>query len=59
MTPTFNIFTLSIKFDCLFLVSFQSFHVVVSFIFDKLAPFPPEYMFQKMFQITILIHFSA
>ena len=49
MTPTFSNFTLAIKFDCLFLVIFQSFHVVVSFIFDKLAPSPPEYMFQKMF----------
>ena len=49
MTPTFSIFTLAIKFDCLFLVIFQSFHVDVSLIFDKLAPSPPEYMFQKMF----------
>ena len=49
MTPTFSNFTLAIKFDCLFLVIFQSFHVVVSFIFDKLAASHPEYMFQKMF----------
>ena len=47
MTPMFSIFTLAIKFDCLFLAIFQSFHLFVSFIFDKLAP--PEYMFQKLF----------
>ena len=40
MTPMFSIFTLAIKFDCLFLVIFQSFHVVVTFIFEKLAPSP-------------------
>ena len=52
MKPMFNIFTLAIKFDCLFLTIFQSFHLFVSFFFfDKLAP--PEYMFQKMFEITI------
>ena len=44
----FSIFTLVIKFDCVFLAIFQSFHVFVSFIFDKLAPPPLEYMFQKM-----------
>ena len=33
----FSSFTLGIKFDCLFLASFQSFHWFVSFIFDKLA----------------------
>ena len=43
----FSIFTLAIKFQCLFLTIFQSFHLFVSFIFDKLAP--PEHMFQKMF----------
>ena len=43
----FGIFTLAIKFDCLFLGIFQSFHWFVTFIFDKLAPLP-EYMFQKM-----------
>ena len=48
-TPMFSVFTLAIKFDCLFLVIFQSFHVFVSFVFDKLAPSAPEYMFQKMF----------
>ena len=34
----FNIFTLAIKFDCLFLAGFQSIYWFVSFIFDKLAP---------------------
>ena len=38
MTPMFSIFTLAIKFDCLFLAIFQSFHLFVSCIFDKLAP---------------------
>ena len=45
MTPMFSIFTLAIKFDCLVLAIFQSFHLIVIF------PPPPEYMFQKMFQI--------
>ena len=45
MIPMFSRFTLAIKFDCLFLVIFQSFQVFVSFIFDKLAPSPPEYLF--------------
>ena len=47
MTSMFSIFTLAIKFDCLFSGIFQSFHLFVGFIFDKLAP--PEHMFQKMF----------
>ena len=41
MTPMFSIFTLAIKFDCLFLTVFQSFHSLVSFVFDKLPPPPP------------------
>ena len=49
MTPMFSIFTLTIKFGCLFLVIFQSFRVFVSFSFDKLAPPLSECMFQKMF----------
>ena len=52
MTPMFSIVTLAIKFDCLVLAIFQSFHLFMSFYFDKLAP-PPECMFQKMFQITV------
>ena len=51
MAPMFSIFTLAIKFDCLFLTIFQSFHLFFGFIFDKLAP--PKHMFQKMFKITI------
>ena len=47
-----SIFTLAIKFDCLFLVIFQSFYWIVSLIFDKLAS-PPKYMFQKMLQFTL------
>ena len=47
ITPMFSIFTLAIKFDCLFLTIFQNFHLFVGFIFDKLAP--PEHMSQKMF----------
>ena len=43
----FSIFTLAIKFDCLFLTIFQIFHLFYGFIFDKLAP--PEHVFQKMF----------
>ena len=38
MTIMFSIFTLPIKFDCLVLAISQSFHVIVSFIFGKLAP---------------------
>ena len=38
MTPMFSIFTLAIIFDCLFFIIFQSFHLFVGFIFDKLAP---------------------
>ena len=44
----FSIFTLAIKFDCLFFTIFQSFHLFFGFSFDKLAP-TPEHMFQKMF----------
>ena len=42
----FGVFTLAIKFDCLFLGIFKSFAWFVTLIFDKLAPL--EYMFQKM-----------
>ena len=38
MTPMFSIFTPAIKFDCLFLTIYQSFHLFVGFIFVKLAP---------------------
>ena len=48
----FGVFTLAIKFDCLFLGIFKSFHWLVTLIFDELAPPPSEYMFQKMVLIT-------
>ena len=48
----FGVFTPSIKSDCLFLGIFPSFHRFVPSNFDKLAP--PEYMFQKMLQVTFL-----
>ena len=41
MTPMFSIFALAIKFDGLFLTIFQSFHLFLSFIFDKSDPPPP------------------
>ena len=45
--PMFGVFTLTIKFDRIFLGFFQSCHRFVTLIFDKFTP-PPEYMFQKM-----------
>ena len=48
MTPMLSIFTLAIEFDRLFLAILQCFRVFFSFIFDKLAPPPSEYMLQKM-----------
>ena len=44
----FGIFTLAIKFDCLFLGIFSKFLLICDFIFDNLAPPPLEYVFQKM-----------
>ena len=55
MKPMFSIFTLAIKFDCLFLIIFQSFHLFVSFIFDKLAPLPPLIYVSK----EVLNHFFS
>ena len=46
----FSIFTLAIKFDCLFFTIFQSFHLLVDFIFDKLAPFPLNICFKRCFK---------
>ena len=43
----FGVFALAIKFDCLFLGIFKSFHWFVTLIIDNYPP-PPEYMFQKM-----------
>ena len=51
MTPLFSIFTLAIKFDCVFLTIFQSFYLFVSSIFDTLASLPFEYMFQKIYLV--------
>ena len=51
MTPMFRIFTLAIKFDCVFLTIFQSFYLFVSFIFNKLAP-PQIYV-----SIDVLNHY--
>ena len=48
MTPMLGILTFAIKFDSLFFNIFQSFHLFVGLIFDKLAP-PSEHKFQKMF----------
>ena len=53
----FGVFKLAIKFDCLFLGIFQSFHWFVTLIFDKLVP--PEYMFQKNALNHFLVHSSA
>ena len=50
MTPMFSIFTLAIKFDCLFFTMFQSFHLFVGFVFDKLAPFPLNICFKRCFK---------
>ena len=47
MKPMFGIFTLAIKFHCLFLGILKSFYRFVTLIFDELVP-PSEYMFQKL-----------
>ena len=57
MTLMFSIFTLAIKFDCLFLTIFQSFHLFVGFIFDKLAP-PWTYVSKDVLN-HYLVHSSA
>ena len=50
MTPMFSIFTPAIKFDCLFLTIYQSFHLFVGFIFVKLAPPPLDICFKRCFK---------
>ena len=55
----FSIFTLAIKFDYLFFTIFESFHLFVSFIFDKLAPSPPLIYVSKDVLNHYLIHSSA
>ena len=57
MTPMFRIFTLAIKFDNLLLTIFQSFHLFVSFVFDKLAP-PPNIYVSKDVLNHYLVHSS-
>ena len=58
MTPMFSIFALAIKFACLSLTIFQSFHLFVSFIFDKLDP-PPLIYVSKNVLNHYLVHSSA
>ena len=58
MTPTFSIFTLAIKFDCIFLNIFQSFYLFVGFIFDKLAPLIKIYVSKDVLNHHLL-HSSA
>ena len=58
MTPMFIIFTLAIKFDCVFLIIFQSFYLFVSFIYNKLAPPPPKYVSNDVLN-HYLVHSSA
>ena len=53
----FSIFTLAIKFDCVFLTILQSFHLFVSFIFNKLAP-PLTYVSKDVLN-HYLVHSSA
>ena len=57
MTPMFSIFTLAIKFDCVYFTIFQSFHLFVSFIFNKLAP-PPQIYVSKGALNHFLVHSS-
>ena len=59
MTPMFSIFTLAIKFDCLLLTIFESFHLFVGFILDKLAPPPLLIYVSKDVLNHYLVHFSA
>ena len=45
----FGIFTLAVKFDCLFLGIFSKFLLICDFYFWQFSPPPPlEYVFQKM-----------
>ena len=58
MKPMFSVFTLAIKFDCLFLAIFWSLHWFVSFIFDKLVP-PPKIYVSKDSLNHVFVHSSA
>ena len=57
MTPKFSIFTLAIKFDCVFLTVFLSFYLFVTFVFNKLAP--PKIYVSKDVLNHYLVHSSA
>ena len=46
----FSIFTLAIKFDCLFLTIYQRFYLFVDLVFDKLAPPPLDMCFKRCFK---------
>ena len=59
MTLMFSILNLAIKFDCVFLTIFQSFHLFVSFIFNKLAPSLNTVYVSKDVLNHYLVHFSA
>ena len=48
--PMFGIFTLAIKFDCLFLGIFQSFYWFVALIFDEFTPPPLNICFKRCFK---------
>ena len=45
----FSILHLRSNLIAYFLTIYQYFHLFFGFIFDKLAPLPPEHVFQKMF----------
>ena len=46
----FSVFILAIKFDCLFLGIFQSFHCFVTLIFDKLDPLTINLCLKRCFK---------
>ena len=54
----FGIFTLAIKFDCLFLGIFSKFLLICDFIFDNLAP-PPRICVSKDALNHFLVHSSS
>ena len=58
MTPMFSIFTLAIKFDLVFLTIFQSSHLFVSFVFNKIAP-PPQIYVSKEVLNHYFVHSRA
>ena len=53
-----SIFTLAIKFDCLFFTIFQSFYLFVGSIFDKLTPSPETYVSNDVLN-HYLVHSNA